>query len=117
MSRSSLDFLKHIIEEADYLIEESKGLDYETFIQDRNLTRAFVRSLEIIGEASKNLDPSIKEKYPDVNWRGMAGMRDILIHRYFGVEFEVVWDAIKNKIPRVRLDIIQMLEKEGKEPN
>lgn len=116
MSRSSLDFLKHIIEEADYLMEESKTLDYEAFIEDRNLKRAFVRSLEIIGEASKNLDPSIREKYPDVNWRGMAGMRDILIHRYFGVEFEVVWDAIKNKIPQVKLDIIKILEEEDNKP-
>ena len=66
MSRSSLEFLKHIIEEAEYLLEESRSLTYEAFMEDRNLKRAFVRSLEIIGEASKNLNPSIKNKIPQI---------------------------------------------------
>ncbi len=113
MSRSSLEFLHHIIEEADYLIEESSLVDYEAFLANRNLKRAFVRSLEIIGEVSKNVAPSIRESYPDVDWRGMAGMRDILVHKYFGVDYEVVWDAVKNKIPQVRLDIIYILKEEN----
>ncbi len=110
MSRSSLEYLKHILEEADYLIEESGKVDYDAFVGDRNLTRAFVRSLEIIGEATKNLDHSFREKYPEVDWRGMAGMRDLLVHRYFGVDFEVVWDAITNHIPEVRTHVQQILE-------
>ena len=66
MSRSSLEYLKHIIEEADYLIEESGKVQYDDFLNDQNLTRAFVRSLEIIGEASKNIDQTLRDKYPEV---------------------------------------------------
>jgi len=76
-----------------------------------------VRSLEIIGEATKNLDQVLRDKYPQVDWRVMAGMRDILIHRYFGVDLEVVWDAIQNYIPQVRIEIAKILELENETYN
>lgn len=79
---------------------------------DRNRTRAFIRSLEIIGEATKNIDPTIREKYPDIDWRGMAGMRDILIHQYFGVDYEVVWDAVIHHIPKIRSKIKEIILEE-----
>lgn len=77
------------------------------------MTRAFVRSLEIIGEATKNLDQVLRDRYPQVDWRGMAGIRDILIHKYFGVDLEVAWDAIQNHIPQVRIEVAKILELEN----
>lgn len=109
MSRSPLEYLRHIVEEAEYLIEESQGIAFDDFLLDKNRTRAFVRSLEIIGEATKNVDRTIREKYPDVDWRGMAGMRDILIHQYFGVDYEVVWDAIVHHIPKIKNRIVEII--------
>lgn len=70
--------------------------------------RATVRSLEIIGEATKKLPPDFRSKYPLVNWNEMAGMRDVLIHNYFGIDYDVVWNTIKNDIPELKnhLDFI-----------
>jgi len=63
---------------------------------------AVIRNLEIIGEAAKNIPKSIKEKYPDIKWRELAGLRDILIHRYFEVNIRILWDIIKNKLPDLK---------------
>ena len=80
-----LEYLKHIRDECEYLVGMSKELHYEKFVDDETLKRAFVRSLEIIGEATKKIPEDFKQKYPHVNWREMAGMRDVLIHGYFGI--------------------------------
>lgn len=112
MSRSSFEYLRHNLEETAYLIETSQALDYDQFAADPTLTRAFVRSLEIIGEAAKQVSPDLKQRYPAVAWRGMAGMRDLLIHRYFGVDHEIVWDTIINQIPVVQQQIQTILKQE-----
>ena len=93
------EYLQHILDEADYLIEQSQDLDVGRFLEDETLRRAFVRSLEIIGEAAKRMPPAFTEKHPEIEWRSMAGMRDRLIHGYFGVDYELVWDVIRTKIP------------------
>jgi len=87
MSRSPLDYLRHIQDEATYLLAASRELDLETFMQDGTLKRAFVRSLEIIGEATKQLPDEFRERHSHVEWRALAGMRDKLIHHYFGVDY------------------------------
>ena len=69
---------------------------------DEILQRAFTRSISIIGEASKKLPAEFKEKYPDIEWKSMTGMRDKLIHDYFGIDYEMVWDVAVNKIPLLR---------------
>jgi uncharacterized protein with HEPN domain len=102
MSASPLEYLRHILDEADYLISASQGLAKDEFHGDDTLKRAFVRSLEIIGEASKKVPNDMREKHPDVEWRLMAGMRDRLIHDYFGVDYDLVWDVVARKIPEVR---------------
>jgi len=112
MSLSALEYLRHILDEVEYLIEQQRDLDYETFYADPTLRRAFVRSLEIIGEASKKIPPEIKQRYPDIEWRAMAAMRDRLIHDYFGVDYEIVWDVVSRKIPVLAIDIRQVLESE-----
>jgi uncharacterized protein with HEPN domain len=102
MSRDPLDYLRHILDEAEYLVIHSKGLDKVDFLQDDTLKRAFVRSLEIIGEAVKRVPNGIKEEHPDIEWKPISGMRDKLIHDYFGIDYDIVWDAVMTKIPPLR---------------
>jgi uncharacterized protein with HEPN domain len=99
MPLSPLEFLRHILDEADYLLAEKDRTDKDRFLRDATLKRAFVRSIEIIGEASKKVPVDMKGRHPEVAWRAMAGMRDRLIHNYFGADYDLVWDVAQNKIP------------------
>jgi uncharacterized protein with HEPN domain len=96
--------------EADYLVAQRTGLRFEEFVANETLRRAFVRSLEIIGEAAKKVPEEFRAQYPTVEWRAMAGMRDRLIHDYFGMDYELVWDVIQNRIPDLRAHIVSILE-------
>jgi len=84
MSFEPRDYLRHILVEIEYLSDQSQALTYERFAADETLRRAFVRSLEIIGEAVKNLPEGFRTAHPEVEWRPIAQMRDRLIHGYFG---------------------------------
>ena len=110
MSFEPRDYLRHILTEADYLIRESAGITAERFMSDETLRRAFVRSLEIIGEATKKVFAEFRAQYPLVEWRAMAGMRDRLIHNYFGVDHELGWDVVRNRIPTLRGQIASIIQ-------
>ncbi|NBB72155.1 MAG: DUF86 domain-containing protein [Bacteroidetes bacterium] len=99
MSRSENEYLRHILDEARYLVETSREVRWEEFSGDETLKRAFVRSIEVIGEATKHLSTNFRKQYPKVEWRAMAGMRDRLIHGYFGVDYEIVWEVATEKAP------------------
>lgn len=90
MSLSAYELLQHIRDEVNYLLENSVDLEFDDFAQDPTLVRAYSRSIEIIGEATKKLPSNFKNKYPDVPWRNIAGMRDKLIHDYFGIDLEIL---------------------------
>lgn len=93
MSPSPHEYLKHILDEIDYVLSRTSKTDYQTFLKDETLQRALVRSLEIIGEAAKKLPDSVRTGYTDIEWRKITGMRDRLIHDYFGVDYTIVWDV------------------------
>ena len=103
--KSDAVYLVHIIEEIDFLNKQTGTLDYCEFLQDDVLTRACTRSLEIIGEATKNLSGDFKKKHIYIEWKQIAGMRDKLIHGYFGINWMIVWDVIKNKLPLLKSQI------------
>ncbi len=109
MVLSIKEYLQHILDEADFLESRISVLDEATFLNDETAKRAFVRSLEIIGEAVKQIPPEVRAVYPEIEWKAIAGMRDKLIHEYFGVDLEIVWDAVVNKIPQLKITVHRML--------
>ena len=92
-------YLLHIVEALQDVSDFLEGKDYEEFIDSKLLINAVVRSFEIAGEATKNLTMEFRDAHADIDWSGMAGFRDVLIHQYFGVDLVHVWDAFKNFIP------------------
>lgn len=110
MSKHPEEYLKHILDEINYLLETSKGINREKLLVDDTLKRAFARSLGIIGEATKKLPTEYTQKYPTIDWKSMAGMRDKLIHDYFGVDYEIVWDVVVNELPRLKGQIYEILK-------
>jgi len=103
-------YINHILDEIDFVINESKELRFDDLVKDKVLKRAIIRSLEIIGEATKNISNEFREKYPDVEWKKMAGIRDKLIHEYFGIDWNIVWDIVNNQIPRLNEKIRNILK-------
>lgn len=112
MTLSIGDYLRHILDEADYLEQNTRRLTKEQFLNDETLKRAFVRSLEIIGEAVKQIPEDVRQNYSEIEWRLIAGMGDRLIHGYFGVDYEIVRDAVINKIPLLEQTVREMLANE-----
>lgn len=110
MSFEPRDYLRHILVEADFLLDRSASLTLDAFRIDTTVQRAFVRSLEVIGEAAKKVPVDFRASHPQIEWRAMAGMRDRLIHDYFGVDYDLVWDVVRNRIPELRRQVAAILE-------
>jgi len=110
VSLSPHEYIHHILDEIDYILTQISDMDYDSFVRNPTLKRAFVRSLEIIGEASKKLPEDIKAMQPDVEWRKVTGMRDRLIHDYFGVDYTIVWDVVTTKLPGLRSKLQALLD-------
>ncbi len=109
MIPSLIEFLKHIQTEIDYLLNDSVYLNYEKFLEDETRKRAYTRSLEVIGEAIKNLDMDFRQRFPQIDWKSYAGLRDKLIHHYFGVDYEIIWEVIKQELPEIQGEITRII--------
>ncbi len=112
MLLSHLDFLKHIADEIDFILSQTKNKSQKEVFDNNVLSRAIVRSFEIIGEATKKLNQDFKLLHPQVQWKSMAGTRDRLIHHYFGVDYDIVWDIIKNELPELQFQINSILKQQ-----
>ena len=113
MSPSGVEYLRHILDEADFISKSIGGRTREAFLADEVLKRAVVRSLEIIGEAAKHVPDSIRSGSPGIEWRAMAGIRDRLIHDYFGVDYDIVWDVAVRKVPELLAEIRSLVKQYG----
>ena len=111
MSKHYIEILKHILDECNYIQNTiTEKISKEEFIENETLKRAIVRSLEIIGEATKKIPGDVKYQWKEIEWKSMAGMRDKLIHDYFGVNYSIVWDVVKNKIPTLTKQIKRVIQ-------
>lgn len=95
-------YFKDILDAFESIEKFVEDMSFENFKEDDKTTSAVIRKFEIIGEVTKQIPDKIKQKYSEVPWKEMAGMRDRLIHFYFGVDYNLVWATIKNRIPQVK---------------
>lgn len=93
--RSQKLYLNDIVDSMGKILEYTEGIDYEEFTNTSMVFDAVIRNFEVIGEAAKSISDEIKENYPDIPWSDMVGMRNILIHSYFGIDYSIVWNTIK----------------------
>jgi len=98
-------YLKDILSAMDSIEAFVEGMSFEEFRADDKTASAVIRKFEIIGEATKNIPDEIRQQYPTVPWKEMAGMRDRLIHFYFGMDYKLVWTTIKERLPQVKPEI------------
>ena len=107
-------YLDDILEAAKKIKKYTEGLSIEQLKKNTLVLDGVVRNLEVIGEAAKNIPIQIREKHPEVEWRKIAGLRDVLAHEYFRIDLEVVWDIIKRNLPALERKIIAILKAEPK---
>lgn len=112
--RESLDYLRDILEMMDKVQQFIGNMPFNDFATDEKTSFAVFRALEVIGEAAKHVPAPVRRRHPDVPWRRMAGMRDRLIHGYFGVDVEIVWETATRLVPELRPRLAEVLEQESR---
>jgi len=110
MKKEPKIFLQHIIESIEAIEDYVNGVSKKEFRQDQEKQDAIVRRIEIIGEAARNLPIDFRKKHPQVDWRAMAGMRDVVVHEYFGIDLNIVWNTVIQDLPRLKINILKIIE-------
>jgi uncharacterized protein with HEPN domain len=111
MPRDYKIYLEDMLQAIDRVFRYTKGLSLEAFSSDEKTLDAVVRNLEILGEAAKQVPDSVRRIHPQVDWSKLSGLRDILIHQYFGIDVVIVWDVVRTKLPPLQLQINQIVSK------
>ncbi len=115
--REYILYLEDMLESMSLISEYIETLDFDSFKRNRKTVDAVVRNLEIIGEAAKNIPQNIKEQNTEMPWRQMYGLRNLIIHEYFGLDYEIIWDIVHIKLPKNKLkleDIISNIKNNNK---
>jgi uncharacterized protein with HEPN domain len=110
MPRDYRVYLEDILEAAAHVRLYTQSLTQQQLAADRKTLDAVVRNLEVIGEAVKNVPQDVRAQRPAVQWKKIAGLRDILIHQYFGIDLDIVWDVVRNKLPALETEVRRMLK-------
>jgi len=116
MSRDFRLCLDDIRTAAEKVLRFTQGYDLRKFLDDEKTFDAVVRNLEIIGEAAKHIPPEIRQRYPQIEWRQITGLRDVVAHEYFGLDEDILWDVIQNRVPKLLDYVRYILSREGEPP-
>lgn len=110
MSRDWRLYLEDMLQSCAKVMQFTAGMSQESFVNDVKTYDATVRNLEIIGEAAKRVPLDVQQQMPDIQWRKVAGFRDVLAHAYFGIDNDILWDVARNEIPRLEQSLRRFLE-------
>ncbi len=113
MSRDYRLYLDDMRMAAEKVLRYTEGVDLAHFVDDDKTYDAVVRNLEVIGEAAKHVPAEVQVRYPEVTWRSIAGLRDIVAHEYFGIDEDILWDIVVNQVPQLLGQVKRILEEEG----
>lgn len=111
-NREFLDYLEDMVDAMSRIEEYTRGIRYKDFMKNYLVQDGVVRQIEIMGEASKRIPSSVKDKHPEIPWRAISGMRDKMIHEYSGVDLDIVWKVATVNIPEDKPRIVEILEEE-----
>jgi uncharacterized protein with HEPN domain len=108
--REIADYLNDILTAIAEIDDFTRGINYEEFSTDKKTINAVIRSLEVLGEATKHIPAPFRKKHPDIPWSKMAGLRDVLIHDYMGVDLMTVWKVVKERLPEVKERVEELVD-------
>ena len=114
MSRDRRQWLEDIVESCGKILRFTSGMSYDEFLEDEKTYDAVVRNLEIVGEAAKNVPEDIRISCPGIEWRKIAGLRDVIAHEYFGIDNDILWDIIQNKVESLQQEGRRVMGAENK---